>query len=117
LKKIAAYLSEIRFDPNISDLDASFLSFFIPLIMTLFVVYPRQNKILLMNMELQQFIILNKTKTTENHTLRVKSHSACENSTLRVEINLIRVEIELVRVGVTFVPVEFTLRVEIKLYV
>jgi hypothetical protein len=47
----------------------------------------------------------------ENHILRVKSHSACENRTLRVEINLLRVEITLVRVIITFVPVEITLRV------
>jgi hypothetical protein len=44
------------------------------------------------------------------HTLRVKSHSACGNCTLRVEINLEPVEITLVRVGVTFVPVEIPLR-------
>jgi hypothetical protein len=52
-----------------------------------------------------------------NRTLRVKSHSACENRTLRVEITLARVEITLVRVVITFVVVEITLRVEIKLCV
>jgi hypothetical protein len=49
--------------------------------------------------------------------MRVKSHSACGNCTLRVEINLERVEITLVRVGITFVLVEITLRVEITLFV
>jgi hypothetical protein len=42
--------------------------------------------------------------------MRVKSHSACGNRTLRVEITLVRVEI-------TFVLVEITLHVEIKLCV
>jgi hypothetical protein len=49
--------------------------------------------------------------------MRVKSHSACGNCTLRVEINLERVEITLVRVGITFVLVEITLRVEITLVI
>jgi hypothetical protein len=49
-----------------------------------------------------------------NHTLRLKSHSAYGNCTLRVEINFMRVEIILVRVGITFVPVKITLRVEIE---
>jgi hypothetical protein len=52
----------------------------------------------------------NYSRVTGNHTLRVKSHSACVNRTLRVEINL-------VCVGITFVPVEITLRVEITLCV
>jgi hypothetical protein len=43
-----------------------------------------------------------------NHTLRVKSHSASKNRTLRVKINLVRVVI-------TFVPFEITMRVEIRL--
>jgi hypothetical protein len=37
--------------------------------------------------------------------LRVKSHCACGNRTLRVEINLVRVEITLVRIVITFVHV------------
>jgi hypothetical protein len=69
-KKMATNESEIRFDPNISDrgdlaishaivgVNKLFKNFFIPFIMTFFVVYPWQNKILLMNMELQQFNIL-----------------------------------------------------------
>jgi hypothetical protein len=51
----------------------------------------------------------------ENHTLRVKSLSACSNRTLRVDINLVRVEITLVRVLITCMPVEITLRVEVAL--
>jgi hypothetical protein len=61
---------------------------------------------------------------SRNHSLRVKSHSACRNRNFRVEINLVRVEITLVRVGITcvcveitFVLVEITLRVEITLEV
>jgi hypothetical protein len=50
-----------------------------------------------------------------NHTLRVKSHSAFGNRTLRAEIYLVRVEINLVRVEITFVLVKITLRVEITL--
>jgi hypothetical protein len=41
----------------------------------------------------------------ENHTLRVKSHSAYGNRTLRVVITLVRVVITLVRVVITFVSV------------
>jgi hypothetical protein len=57
----------------------------------------------------------NYSHVTGNHTackitLRVKSHSACVNRTLRVEINL-------VRVGITFVPLEITLHVEITICV
>jgi hypothetical protein len=68
---------------------------------------------------------------SEKYTLRVKSHSVCENHTLRVEIvlyikkinllrvetTLVRVETTLVRVGITFVPVEITLPVEVTLCV
>jgi hypothetical protein len=53
------------------------------------------------------------SRVSEIHTMRVKSHSACGNRTLRVEVNRVLVEITLLRVGVTFVPVEITLRVEI----
>jgi hypothetical protein len=74
----------------------------------------------------------NYSRASGNHTLRVKSHSACGNRTLHVEINLmrveitlvrveitlVRVEITLVRIGITFVPLEITtLRVEITLNV
>jgi hypothetical protein len=48
-----------------------------------------------------------------NHTLRLKSHSAGGNCTLRVEITLVRVEITPERILITFVRVEITLRVEI----
>jgi hypothetical protein len=44
----------------------------------------------------------NYTRVCGNYTLRVKSHSADGNFTLRVEINLVRVEITLVRFGITF---------------
>jgi hypothetical protein len=40
-----------------------------------------------------------------NHTLRVKSHSAGGNSTLRIEITLLRVEITLGRFEITLVRV------------
>jgi hypothetical protein len=50
-----------------------------------------------------------------NHTLRVKSHSACGNRTLRVEINLVLIEITLVRVGITFLLVKNQLRLKITL--
>jgi hypothetical protein len=40
--------------------------------MTYFVVYPSQNKILLMNMDMQQFNILNKTKTIALWTLKFR---------------------------------------------
>jgi hypothetical protein len=53
----------------------------------------------------------------ENHTLRVKLHTACGNHTLRVKINLVRVKINLLHVVITFVVVEITLRVVITLYV
>jgi hypothetical protein len=53
-KKIAAYESEIRFDPSIPDLGdlaiVSFLSFFILFILIYFVVYQSQNKILLIEL-------------------------------------------------------------------
>jgi hypothetical protein len=39
----------------------------------------------------------------ENHTLRVKSHSAGGNCTLRVEITLVRVDVTLVRFEITLV--------------
>jgi hypothetical protein len=55
----------------------------------------------------------NYSRVSENHTLRVKSHSACGDCTLRVEINLVLVEITLVLFGTTLAPVEMTLRVEI----
>jgi hypothetical protein len=45
--------------------------------------------------------------------MRVKSHSAGKNYTLRVETNLVRVEITLVRVVITFVSVEVPLCVEL----
>jgi hypothetical protein len=61
-------------------------------------------------------------RVSGNHTLRVKSHSACGNRTQRAAINLVRVEstlvrvgITLVRVGITFVFMEITLRVGITL--
>jgi hypothetical protein len=54
---------------------------------------------------------------SENHTLRVKSHSAGGHPTLRVKIKLVRVEFTLLRVGITFVLVEITLHVEITLSV
>jgi hypothetical protein len=57
----------------------------------------------------------NYSGVSENHTLRVKSHSACGNYTLRVEINLMSVAITPVRVGITFMPMKITLRVEITL--
>jgi hypothetical protein len=38
------------------------------------------------------------TRTCRNHILRLKSHSACRNNTLRTEITLVRVEITLGRV-------------------
>jgi hypothetical protein len=44
-----------------------------------------------------------------NHSLRVKSHSACGKRTLRVEINLLRVKITLERVVITFVRIVMTL--------
>jgi hypothetical protein len=52
----------------------------------------------------------NYSRVRQNHNMRVKSHSACENRTLSVEINLVRVEI-------TFGPVDITLCVEITLCV
>jgi hypothetical protein len=39
----------------------------------------------------------NYSRVSGNLTLRVKSHSACDNRTLHVEINLVRVEITLIR--------------------
>jgi hypothetical protein len=39
------------------------------------------------------------------------------NCTLRLEITLVRVKIKLVRVVITFVPVKYTLRVQITLCV
>jgi hypothetical protein len=57
----------------------------------------------------------NYSRAIGNHTLRVKSHSACGNRTLRVKFNLVRFEIILVRFGITFVPVKITLRVEVTL--
>jgi hypothetical protein len=57
----------------------------------------------------------NYSRVNGNHTLRVKSHSAFGNRTLRVEIYLVRVEINLVRVEITFVLVKISLRVEITL--
>jgi hypothetical protein len=41
------------------------------------------------------------------HTIRVKSHFACENLTLRVEINLVRVEITLMRIEITLSVLKF----------
>jgi hypothetical protein len=77
-KKIAAYESEIRFDPSSPDLGdlaiphaiVSFLSFFILFIFIYFVVYQSQNKILLMNLSLQQYNILNKIQTIALSTLK-----------------------------------------------
>jgi hypothetical protein len=42
-------------------------------------------------------------------TLRVKSHSAYGNRTLRVEINILRVELTLVSVIITLIPIKITL--------
>jgi hypothetical protein len=42
-------------------------------------------------------------------TLRVKSHSACENLTMRTETNLVRVEITHVQVEITLVRVKYAL--------
>jgi hypothetical protein len=61
---------------------------------------------------------------SKNYILRVKSHSVCENRTLRVKINLVRVEITLLRVEITvvsvvitFVGVKIIMRVKITLCV
>jgi hypothetical protein len=61
-------------------------------------------------------ITLVSVKTCQNysrmcikHTLRVKSHSACGNHTLRLEVNLVRVKSTLERVLITFVRVVITL--------
>jgi hypothetical protein len=61
--------------------------------------------------------VSNYFRVSENHTLRVKSHSACGNRTLRVKTKLVRAEITLLRIGITFVLVEITLHVEITLNV
>jgi hypothetical protein len=80
-EKIAAYESEIRFDPNILDLGDLAISHAIVSVNKLFklffytinydklCVYSWQNKILLMNMDMQQFKNLNKTKTIALSTL------------------------------------------------
>jgi hypothetical protein len=47
----------------------------------------------------------NYSRVNLNHTLRVKSHSAYVNRTLRLEFNLVRVEITLARVLITFLRV------------
>jgi hypothetical protein len=44
-----------------------------------------------------------------------KTHSTCENHTLRVATTLVRAEVALVRVLITFVLVKIVLRVGIKL--
>jgi hypothetical protein len=60
----------------------------------------------------------NYSRVCGNHTLRVKSHSACGSLTLYVEINFLRVDITLVRVVITFVRIIVTLiRVKITLCV
>jgi hypothetical protein len=51
----------------------------------------------------------NYTRVSGNHTLRVKSHSACGNSTLHVEINLVRVEFTFVSVIITLIRLEIPL--------
>jgi hypothetical protein len=51
----------------------------------------------------------NHSRVWGSHTLRVKSHFACENRTMRVEINRVRLEITLVRVVITLVHVVITL--------
>jgi hypothetical protein len=58
--------------------------------------------------------------TYEITLLGWKSHSACQNHTLRVKVTLVRVEIILVHVVITFVPYcvwKHTLRTEITLFV
>jgi hypothetical protein len=77
-KKIAAYESEIRFDPSIPDLGDLAIPHAIVcvnklfklfqyhslwVIMTYFVACIWQNENLLMNIDMQKFNILNKTKT------------------------------------------------------
>jgi hypothetical protein len=57
----------------------------------------------------------NYSRVSGNHTMRVKSHLACGNCTLRVESNLVLDEITFVRVGITFVPGKITLHLEITL--
>jgi hypothetical protein len=59
----------------------------------------------------------NYSRVSRNHTLRVKSDSACGIRALCVETNLVRVEITLVRVLISFVRFVVTLRVEIILCV
>jgi hypothetical protein len=49
------------------------------------------------------------THTCQNYYLRVKSHSACGNLTLRVETNHVRVGIKHVRVEITLERVVITL--------
>jgi hypothetical protein len=56
----------------------------------------------------------NYSRVSENYTVRVKSHSACENRTLRVDITLVQSTV--MRIAITFVPVEITQRVEITHY-
>jgi hypothetical protein len=41
------------------------------------------------------------SRVCRKHTLRVKSHFACGNLTMRAEANLVRVEITIVRVEIT----------------
>jgi hypothetical protein len=57
----------------------------------------------------------NFSRVSGNHTLSVKSLSACENRTLRVEIDLVRDKTTVVRARITFVLVLITLHVEITL--
>jgi hypothetical protein len=56
----------------------------------------------------------NYSRVSENYTVRVKSHSAGENRTLRVDITLVQSTV--MRIAITFVPVEITQRVEITHY-
>jgi hypothetical protein len=49
------------------------------------------------------------SRVCENHTLHVKSQSACGNRTLRVEINLMRLVITFERVVITLIRVKIAL--------
>jgi hypothetical protein len=72
-----------------------------------------------------EIIFINHTQTCRNHARECHIHThtcqnytrVCKNHTLRVEITLVRIEITVVRVVITFMPVKYTLRVEITLCV